>query len=405
MSQRTQLTLFFAAVASMSMAVGVHDSIFNNFLSDTFALSAEHRGWLEFPRELPGFLTVVSAAALFFLPVTRVAMVASFTFVIGMIGIAILGTSFSWMVFLMMVGSTGLHLLQPSAGTIAIGLSDDSNRGRRMGQTGGFGMAGTVAGTGLVWLFFDKASPHYAQGFLIVAGLGALAAFLYSFMHVPHLHGPRRRFLVRRRFSLYYLLEILAGARKQVFLTFGPWVLIKIYGAGATSIAGYLLIAAIIGIAFRPVMGRVMDRFGERTVMIFDGLSLSLVCIGYGYAIAWLGTPERALPLASACFVADNLLFMLGDARAVYLSRMAGTHEELNSTLALGVSVNHIASMTIPTVAGALWVHFGYERVFAAAAILAIATAAIALKVPAKGVALRPVSQPTLAEAPEPAAD
>ncbi|MFA6239762.1 MAG: MFS transporter [Candidatus Hydrogenedentales bacterium] len=390
MSQRTQLTLFFAAVASMSMAVGVHDSIFNNFLSDTFALSAEHRGWLEFPRELPGFLTVVSAAALFFLPVTRVAMVASFTFVAGMIGIAFFGGSFPRMVVLMMVGSTGLHLLQPSAGTIVLGLSDDSNRGRRMGQAGAFSMAGTVAGTGLVWLLFDKASPHYARGFLVVAALGAVAAVVYSVMHVPHLHGPRRRFLVRRRFSLYYLLEILAGARKQIFLTFGPWVLIKIYGAEATSIAGLLLTAAVIGIVFRPVMGRAMDRFGERTVMIFDGVALAFVCIGYGYADAWLGAPERAMTLAGACFVADNLLFMLGDARAVYLSRMAGTHEELNSTLALGVSVNHIASMTIPAVAGVLWVQFGYERVFAAAAVLALVTAGVALKVPGKGVALRP---------------
>ena len=385
MSRNRQLVLFFAAIACMACATGVHDSIFNNFLSDTFSLSPQARGLLEFPRETPGFLVFLTSGILATLPLMRVGTVATLVFSVGMLGIGLLGSSFWPMIAMMCIGSTGLHLLQPVGATLAIGLSDESNRGRRMGQMGAVDTTAAVIGTGLVWLLLDKTAPQYRTGFMCASILGAGAALMYGRMNVPHLHKARPRMVFRMRYRLYYLLELLAGARKQVFLTFGPWVLIKVYNQPATSIAGLLMIAALIGIVFKPMAGAMVDRFGERAVMIADGLVLILVCIGYGYAIPLTGSIESARLLACGCYVADNLLFALSSARAVYLSRVTATPQELTSTLAMGVSINHIASMTIPIGAGALWAGFGYERVFLSAAILALLTSALALRVPAKG--------------------
>lgn len=368
----------------MACATGIHDSIFNNFLSDAFNLSAGGRGLLEFPREAPGFLVFVTAGILATLPLTRVGVVATLVFATGMLGLGLLGSTFWLMIIMMCVGSTGMHLLQPVGATLAIGLSDESNRGRRMGQMGAVDTTAAVVGTGLVWLLFDKAAPQYRTGFVCAAVLGCAAAFMYSLMHVPHLLERRPRMVFRMRYRLYYLLELFAGARKQIFITFGPWVLIKVYDEPATSIAGLLMIAALIGIFFKPMAGVMVDRFGERAVMIADGLVLILVCVGYGYAIPLTGSPESARILACGCYVADNLLFALGSARYVYLSRVTPTSRELTSTLSMGVSINHIASMTIPIGAGALWIGFGYERVFLVGAVLALLTAALALFVPAK---------------------
>lgn len=399
MSFRTQLTLYFLALACMAAAVGVHDSIFNNFLSDTFHLTADQRGHLEFPRELPGFLTVLMAGVLATMAVTRVAGVGALTFAVGIASMAVWGGSFGPMVLTMMVASAGLHLLQPVGQTIALGLSEAGNRGRRMGQAGAVSTAGTVLGTGSVVLLFGGKTPPYVGGFLAVAVLGILSGLVYVSMRVPHLDRPRPRLIVREKYSLYYMLEFLFGARKQVFLTFGPWVLIQVYGAEAKSIASLLMVAAILGIFLQPLIGMAIDHLGERKVMVLDGLVLSVVCIGYGYAMVFMGSPERALPVASACYVLDNLLFALGTARAVYLSHMSDSPEEVSSTLGLGVSINHIASMTIPTVAGALWMNFGYERVFLAAAILALGTAALALRVPRKMHPIQATPEPELAPA------
>ncbi len=129
--------------------------------------------------------------------------------------------------------------------------------------------------------------------------------------------------------------------------------------------------------------GLAIDRFGERAVLIVDGLILAVVCIGYGYA-GHVAGPDTALTIVKICFIADNLLFSLGTARTTYLSRLTDSHQEITSTLAMGVSINHIASMISPVIAGFVWVVYGFERVFLGAACLALAIVAISSLVPPK---------------------
>ena len=384
MAKRWQLTLFFCAVGFMAGAMGVHESIFNNFLSDTYHLGADARGQLEFPRELPGLLVVLMAGVLAAFALTRVAVVGGLVFAAGMIGIALWGSAYGPMLIAMMIGSAGMHIMQPVRVSVTLALSDETNRGWRMGQASAVGSAGLVVGSGAVWLLFDQAHPPYHAGFLGVAVLAVIAAAIYFAINIPELRPPRARLVVRKRYRLYYALEFLFGARKQIFITFGPWVLIQIYGEPVTAIAGLMMTASLIGIVFKPLAGLAIDRFGERNVLIFDGIVLAIVCVGYGYALRMTDDHATARLIACACFIADNLLFALGAGRSIYLSRLADSPQDLNSTLAMGVSVNHIASMTIPAVAGAVWIGLGYERVFAGAAVLALCIAALSSRVPGR---------------------
>jgi len=384
-ARKYQIPLFFGAVFLMAAAGGVHDSIFNNFLSDTFNLSARARGWLELPREMPGFLVVLMTGILCALSLTRLAVVSVLTMAAGLVGIAFVGTRFLPMVGMMMVASAGMHLLHPVGASIVIGLSDETNRGWRMGLMGTMGTIGMAAGAGLIWLFLDRDHPAYRVGFLAAAGIVGAAAIFYGLMHLPHLHQERRsRLVVRRKYSLYYALELIFGARKQIFLTFGPWVLVRVYDLPATEIAKLFMIASVIGIAFKPLAGLAMDKFGERTILVADGLALAVVCAGYGYAKDLAPNAETARLIACGCFVVDDLLFALGNARSIYVSRLTRSSQELTSTLAMGVSINHIVSMTIPIAAGAVWAFFGYQRLFLVAAVFAVCIAAISTLVPGK---------------------
>ncbi len=380
-----QLGLYYGALACTAMATSMHDSTFNNFLADTFHLTADARGHLEFPRELPGFLVVTMTGLLCMLPLTRVGLVAVFLSTAGLIGLALNGISYPFMIVSMVAMSAGVHLLQPVGASIVIGLSGEHNRGARLGQAAAVSTTFTALGTGLVWLLMDRAAPQYQLTFLCAAGVFLCGGLFYTVMHIPHLHQPRQRMVFRKAYRLYYLLEFLSGARKQIFLTFGPWVLIKVYGLPAPSIAGLLMVSCLIGIVFKPLMGMVMDYTGERVVMIAEGLVLVVVCLGYGYAQWLIADPGWARRLACCCFILDEMLFALGNARALYLSRLAPSPQELNSSLAMGVSINHVASMLIPTVAGAIWVGLGYERLFLGAAAFALILAGVASLVPRSG--------------------
>ena len=110
---KTQLMLFFGATLFLAAAMGVYESMFNSFLSDSFDLEAHLRGWLEFPRELPGFLVVVMTGVLCLLPVTRIGAIGGGIFILGMVGMIFFGTQYWPMILMMMVASAGQHLLQP----------------------------------------------------------------------------------------------------------------------------------------------------------------------------------------------------------------------------------------------------------------------------------------------------
>ena len=51
-------TLFFGAASGIIIAT------FNNYLSEVHQLGAEARGWIELPRELPGFFLIFIAGAM-----------------------------------------------------------------------------------------------------------------------------------------------------------------------------------------------------------------------------------------------------------------------------------------------------------------------------------------------------
>ena len=54
------------------------------------------------------------------------------------------------------------------------------------------------------------------------------------------------------------------------------------------------------------------------------------------------------------------------------MSKIAETKDDLTASLSVGVSINHLVAMVVPTLGGLLWTAFGYEWVFIAAAAMAL---------------------------------
>ena len=122
---------------------------------------------------------------------------------------------------------------------------------------------------------------------------------------------------------------------------------------------------------FQPALGRAIDRFGERKVLMVDSVLILSICMGYGFA-NHLGSPQLALWLLYACFVVDQLLFGVNMARDTYMSKIALKPEHVAPSLSLGITINHAVSMSVPSLGGLIWIRYGHSWVFVGAAGVAV---------------------------------
>lgn len=372
--------LFLAAVALLAISGGIQDTAYNNYLSDTFGISAATRGQLEFPRELPGLLVVGMTGVLAGIPDVGLGALAAAAVAVGGGLLALYNRHWWPMVASTFLWSIGVHLSMPVADSVSLDLAREGHTGRRLGQVGLVATCAALAGYAIVWIGTRFLSSNYAAFFGIGAGAAALAILFWRLMP-PLRHQPDRpRLVVKWRYRVFYVLQLLFGARKQVFITFGPWVLVRIFRQQAYMIAQLQGLGAVLGLFFRPWLGRLIDRVGERAILLAEAALMIGVSLGYGFAQRYLGL-RYGLWLVGICFVADQLFFSAGMARVTYLHKIAETPADVTPSLSLAVSLNHLVSMSVPALGGYAWDRWGYEWVFVGAALVAVLNLFVAARV------------------------
>jgi predicted MFS family arabinose efflux permease len=207
--------------------------------------------------------------------------------------------------------------------------------------------------------------------FGLSAGLMAASALTALALRETTLKSQRRRFYFARKFFKFYMLEIFYGARKQIFITFAPYVLIREYGADTSIISFLLAITAGFGILCGPLVGRIIDRLGYKVVMVGDTLILVVVCLLYGFAHR-IFPPGLAFMVVCCNYVLDSIISLASMASNVYVQRIASSQEEITATLSTGISVNHVISIFIALMGGWIWKVTGIEVLFSLSAVLGL---------------------------------
>ena len=362
---------FFAAVFIYGFAFAIVNAILNNFLNETFTLSGFQRGILEFPREFPGFLVIFVSALFFFLCTRRLAALSHILAAAGIFLIGHFSSGYGVMLIWLFIMSLGQHIFLPLTSAIGMEFAKEGNIGRRLGQLNSAGNVATILGSFVVFIGFRFLNFDFPVSFTIAAAGMLISAFLLYLMKPDKLHPEHSKFTLRKEYGLYYWLCILFGTRKQIFLTFAPWVLVTVFNKSTAMVATLMTVGGVIGIFFNPLLGRAIDRLGERRILMTEAFLLIFVCIGYGFSRFFL--PEKiAFLVASACFITDYLLMSAGIARATYLKKIAVKPEDVSQTLSMGISIDHIFSITIALLSGLIWKTFGYQYVFLLGAIIAV---------------------------------
>jgi len=375
-----ELQIFAAAAFTMGMAFSMMDATFNNYLNETFSLSGFQRSFLEFPRELPGFLVVFVSALLWFLCSRRLGVVAM---LLGATGAALIGfasAGYGAMMIWLFIYSMGNHLFMPLATTIGMELAQEGQDGRRLGQLNALRNLAVVLGSFFVMLGFKYLGFNFQTVFALVAvGLAAAAGLLYA-MRPEQTQRAKTFLTLQPAYRLYYILAVISGARKQLFITFAPWVLVQVFNQPTQIMATLFTLGGIIGILFQPFLGWAIDRFGERTVLASEAVILVLVCFGYGFA-RFIFPEQIAFLVVCACFLVDQMIFSVGMARATYMKKTALEPGHVQPALTAAVTIDHVFSISAALVGGVIWNQFGYQYVFLLGVLIALTSLFFALQV------------------------
>ena len=183
------------------------------------------------------------------------------------------------------------------------------------------------------------------------------------------------------------MLEMFYGARKQVFFTFGPYVLILHYGASAATISFLFAVSAIVGFYASPVVGRIIDKVGYKVVMVADTLILVIVCFFYGFSHRLFPT-DLAFLVCCINYILDSVISLASMASNLYVKDLSDNQEEVKATISTGVSINHVITIFIALFGGWIWKTLGIELLFICSAVLGLCNSAYAatIKMPAKTV-------------------
>jgi predicted MFS family arabinose efflux permease len=375
-----ELKLFIVASFIMGMAFAMFDSTFNNFLNERYALDGFQRSFLEFPRELPGVVVIFVSALFCSMSSRRLGVVSLLLALGGVILIGFAAPSYLIMVLWLFAYSLGQHLFMPISSSIGMELAEKGKIGKRLGQLNAIRNLALICGGFLVFLGFKFLGFTFEINFVLIAlGLGIAGILMFSMK--PEGSGQNKTFLkLHKEYKLYYFLMVLSGSRKQLFLTFAPWVIVTIFNQPTQTMATLMTIGGVIGILFQPFLGRMIDRLGERIILATEAVLLVVVCIGYGFSKFWL--PEN-IAFFAVCvfFLLDQMLFSVGMARSMYMKKIALQPADVQPALTAGLAIDHIFSISVALIGGVIWDTFGFQYVFMLGVLIAVINFFTALKV------------------------
>ena len=379
---------FFLSVITVGFAYGLYKGVIDNYLAEIVGMSGFDKGVSEFFRELPGLLLVFILAALYTFSAERIYKLGAVFMLIGMAAQAVVPASRVLVILCIFVYSLGDHMQLGMRNTLSLQYSWEGCGGEALGLQNAVQQVGTLAGFLAVILafFFLKSSSWilYKGAFVISAliiGLSFLSSMQMTASTAPD--ANKRRFYFRKKYTKYYMLEVFYGARKQVFFTFGPYVLVLFYGANAMVISTLFAISAICGFFASPLVGKIIDRLGYKIVMISDTLILVIVCFFYGFS-HHLFPKNVAFVICCINYILDSVISLASMASNVYVQDISDSPDEVRATISTGVSVNHLITILIALFGGYIWEALGIETLFVLSAVLGLCNSAYAATIKVK---------------------
>ena len=374
---RRPVTLLFLMAAAMPIAFSTWSALLNNFVIEVADFDGSDIGWLHTVREIPGFLAVGVIVLLMMFREQVLGLVA-----LVMLGIATAITaqfpSMGGILTITMLSSIGFHYYETVNQSLQLQWIDKARAPQTLGWIISAGSAATFLAYVLIVLTWEALGLSYLIVYWLSGGLTAVIGVfcLIAYPQFEGAHPQHQKLILRRRYWLYYALQFMSGARRQIFIVFAGFMMVEKFGFAVHEVTSLFLITLLANILSAPLVGKAVEVFGERNALVFEYVGLAVIFFLYGglYYFGW------GVVLASALYVFNHVFFSLALALKTYFQKIADP-QDIAPTAAVAFTINHIAAVFLPALLGYLWLT-SPGLVFLAAAGMAIVSLLLSLLIP-----------------------
>ena len=374
--RRPEALLILMAIA-LPLAFSVWSALLNNFVVEIIRFDGLDIGFLHTIREIPGFLAVGVISILLFFREQTLALL-----MLCVLGLATAVTA--WFPFLSgiltitLLSSIGFHFFETVNQSLQLQWFSKKEAPRKLGKLMAIGSAATLIAYTFLVLGWDKLNLSFNSAYMI-AGFSCFSLAVLGYLIFPNFEAPipqTKKMVLRKRYWLYYLLQFMSGARRQIFVVFAGFMMVERFGLDVQQLTTIYLINLMFNIALAPLLGRAVARYGERKALAVEYFGLSLVFFAYGgiYLFGW------GVFIATLLYLLDHLFFALALAIKTYFQKIADP-QDIAATAAVAFTINHIAAIFLPLGLGFLWLASPF-LVFCTAGTLSVISFALALLIP-----------------------
>jgi predicted MFS family arabinose efflux permease len=374
---RRPITLLFVMALAMPIAFFTWYALLNNFVKDVADFDGSDIGLLHTVREIPGFLSFL---VIFLIIAVREQ-------VLGLVSLIALGAATAvtaWfpqltgIMILTFLSSVGFHYYETVNQSLQLQWLPKDRAPQIMGWLMAMGSAATFCVYFVIMILWEPLGLTYNSVFMLGGGI-TMALALFALLAYPQYESPHpqiKKLVLRRRYWLYYALQFMSGARRQIFMVFAGFMMVEKFGFAVHEVAGLYLINLVLNMLIAPMLGKIVARFGERRALLFEYAGLIFVFLSYGgvYFFDW------GFEVAAFLYVLDHMFFGLALALKTYFQKI-GAPGDMAPTAAVAFTINHIAAVVLPVLLGLLWL-VSPAAVFLLAAGMATVSLVLATFIP-----------------------
>ncbi len=334
-------------------------TLFNNFAVEAVGLEGSHIGIIQSIREIPGFLTFLVVFVLLIIKEHRLAALSIVILGLGMAATGVLPTYYG-LIFTTLIMSFGFHYFCATSDSLILQYFDEKTSPWVFGKLSSLA---AIANIGVGILIYCTASLlNFIQIYLLIGCL-ILAAGMWGLFQDPTTSDfipQHRKIIFRKKYWLYYFLTFMAGARRQIFMAFAVFLMVKKFQFSVHEVTTLFVINNVINYFLCPLIGRSIIRFGERKILSLEYTSLIFIFLAYATV--------QSKTLIMILYILDQVFYNFHIAIQTYFQKI-GDPKDIASSISVSFAINHIAAVVLPAIGGVLWM-IDYRIPFIGGAVL-----------------------------------